>query len=1027
MAYFTDIGNNLGSWINTSSGGEPAGSPYMWVSSGTAYNYKSGTQGYQFEDNSGFYNTGWKQNFNGTFPEKGSIEFSVAMDAGSAPRTTFGIAGYFSDGYGRTALGPRFGTEFLDAGSIWDCWSAGDIGSYFASGTYITFKYVYDFGTYKTDIYKDGIKVVDQGTFGSGTNFYITAGSIDRFRISDSYGNWEYKFRLDDIFINETVSNILLNAAIHCTTQNDCVCNAKIYRNKTNIDFLKISGQNYTTNYSSFRFTKKLSQQSDFECSLVGIYAADKVYVKKGSTVIFYSENPDNLTFKGEVTSIEYLTDYDCVIRGTGKSINISRRNVSPSGTEGKSSFTKTDSDTIINTLLSVNDDASSPYLLTPGQIDDYSKITIRFENEDKLTAMSYVSEQIGLDWWVDNVNDTSDTFNFGLKSITPVMTLYTGGANQNCYKVSFEEDTENLANYVVGLGYGDGINQLSTTYYDASPISTTISGTQIPAYSSDANTNFLYHFENNGTDSGPNGFNLGVSGAVTYISSGNKIGSYSVGEMATGSYFVYTGSPYDGWLYGMASGTFESWVYPSGLSKTNYLTKNAVVDVGAPAKYVFGAYCISGGKVRFFFDDTTPVFYINSTNTIPVHQWSHIATSWNVENNEARIYINGELDSIHNGSFYIGSVAPTSRRIGGFAGYLDEMRLSNSVRTSFNAGGPFITESQTYIPALNVSSFSPVGSLNIGNEIIYYTNTGTNSFEGCTRGAGSSTAKTHPIKALIYKYVSSGAFWADKTASESGSSIYEHGIRTIKLEDKTIDSDLQLQLNASNYLTGHKNEIIRMTVEVADVRTTLSTVDVGDWVTVDDTDINLDGDYKVVGIEMTYAEDGEQLFLELSNRKSVLLEELFRTKRNQNAQSNYAQGSTNVFQIGPYSDNAVGGTTGFDNPLNLRFYIPSDAKNLSTNNIVKLNWKQTDFESTVSGATPTLYSYTTDNVPVYIKVDGTDRTTALGGPWSGTEVTDLNIASYITLGGYHTVQLSPSGTSPRKITVDGWAQVYIK
>ena len=1017
--YFSDVGTQLGSWIDNGwFNGEPIGSPYEWITSGTQYNYGYGTQGYQFEDNTPWA-TSWKQNFSGTFPSRGVAEFSVATDSGSAGNLIVNPAGYSVSGN----LSMPFGPKFTTAGSIQE-WGASDtyIGSYYSSGTYVRFKYVYDFDARKFDVYKDGVKVLDQQTI-LGT---LEAKDVNAVNVYVHTAAWQGKFQLDDFLIYGTVSNKLLNAAIHVTTQNDLVCNARIYVEKEGTDYIIINGTNYTSYWDSFNIIKKLSQASSFTCKLSAIEASDKLNVKEGSEILFYSENTDDLIFKGKITNVIYKTGYDCEISGNGMEVLLFNRNVYPRNTENKSYFNNVDSDTIVTSLCSINDDGASPFILTVGQNDSYPNISIRFDEGEKLSALSAISENTGLDWWISHPVDTQNNFNIGLKSTTPLMTFYTGGVNQNCWRVNYEKDIGHLANYVVGLGYGDGINQLSTTFYDASATSTTISGTTIPAYASDANTNFLYHFENNGTDSGPSGMDLGVSGAVTYISSGNKIGSYSVGEMATGSCFVYTGSPYDGWLWDMPSGTFEGWVYPSG-------TKGVMAKTDTPSIYVFDAVVLGGGKAFFGFRRSSPGYstdvFAYSTNDVPANEWSHLAVSWNVENNEARIYLNGELDSVHSGSFYISDASTINQRqIGPFSGYLDEMRLSSNIKTSFNGGGPFITATQDYIPVSGTTGFSNTGSLNIGNELIYYTSTGTNSFEGCTRGANSTTATTHPIKCLTYKYVDSETFWANHLLSESGSSVYTNELKTKKLENKEINSINGLQTYTSNYLTTHKDGIIRMTIDVGDVRTVYSTVTIGDWVTVTDTDTDLNTDFKIVGMEISNdPSEGEKLYLELSNRRSVLLESLMDNKKDITAEGTYAQGSTNVFQIGPFSDNAVGGTTGFENPLYLRFYIPSDAKNISENNIIKLNWIQSNFESTVSGTTPSIYSYATDNVPVSIKVDGTDRTTALGGPWSGTQVSDLNIASYITLGGYHTVQLSPSGTSPRKMTVDGWAQVYIK
>ena len=822
-------------------------------------------------------------------------------------------------------------------------------------------------------------------------------------------------------YIKEFYSENLINANIKAPYSGDNNLNARINIEKEGTAWTMIDGQDFSDRYMRIRTVKKLSQLSQFECELTGIEEEDKAYIQKGKTVYFYFDNQNNLMLKGEIATVEYQTEFDCKITGYGTAKNLQGRKVNPRNVEGKSIFTRVNSDTIVSTLCSFNDDAASPFILSVGQNDSVPGITIRFDEEDKLRAVASTADSANLDWWMTHIGDAQDVINVGLRDTTSKMTFYTAGANQNAYGVSYEEDIENLANYVVAIGKGDGVNQYSTTYYDASPTWTEVSGTEISAYSSDSNTVALYHFENNGLDSGPSGHDLSTSGTPTYISSGAVIGNYSANSQPSLTYYHYAGSPNTTWFTNMPSGTFEFWAYP--ISGNNVGTV-ALISSGAQNHTMFHLTEVFSAGKRNLFAVFQKGGVLDAVNSFKEEQWNHFALTWDLGSMEARMYFNGILDSVHAGSFYIEDITPSKLRLGVWSAYIDEMRLSNSVRTSFTTDATNITETQNTVPVSGTSGFSSPGTINIGNEQIIYSGTDATKFNDCTRGANSTTAITHPIGALTFKYISSGTFWADNTLSESGSSIYSNGLKFKKIDARDSNDINAIQTNASNYLKENRTLSKRIIIEVGDMRDVYDAVEVGEWVTVVDADTGLNEDYKVVGMETNISyEDGEKMYLELVKTKKILLEDLMQSVKDVSVLNAYSQGSTSTPSIGPQEGNTEGGTTGFDNPLSMKFYIPSDAEKI---NKVKLSWNQSDFQGTTSGTSSTIYTQSGALQEVNIKVDGTDRTSALGGPWSGNSVSDLDVSSYITLGGYHTIDLCTSGTSVRRISANGWAQVYV-
>jgi hypothetical protein len=197
----------------------------------------------------------------------------------------------------------------------------------------------------------------------------------------------------------------------------------------------------------------------------------------------------------------------------------------------------------------------------------------------------------------------------------------------------------------------------ISAYYYDGSP-----TGTAFPSATPS------YSF-----GSGPNGLNQELT---LYPPTGTPVGS--------ATYFSYPG----GQLLSQANGTIEFWVYIPSFSKGVSL-----VDQGqyynAAYGWTFNMGVDSTGKLNA---EAWAAFSMNSgTTLVPPNTWTHVAATWG--SNGAKLYINGvQVGSSANtgmpASGYSGSVLI---RLGTYAVSgvgIDELRISNIQRTSFNATG---------------------------------------------------------------------------------------------------------------------------------------------------------------------------------------------------------------------------------------------------------------------------------------------------------------------------------------------------
>jgi hypothetical protein len=127
---------------------------------------------------------------------------------------------------------------------------------------------------------------------------------------------------------------------------------------------------------------------------------------------------------------------------------------------------------------------------------------------------------------------------------------------------------------------------------------------------------------------------------------------------------------------------TMEAWVYPTGSTFSRIIyaqlnTNNFASMTMGGGRYIY-LYVIRGGTT----------FSAVTTNTIPLNQWTHVATKWTAATNTIEVYFNGVLQpSVFGGGSSIGTTTSLviGSRPGGaqyFPGILDEIRIWNTART---------------------------------------------------------------------------------------------------------------------------------------------------------------------------------------------------------------------------------------------------------------------------------------------------------------------------------------------------------
>ncbi len=112
------------------------------------------------------------------------------------------------------------------------------------------------------------------------------------------------------------------------------------------------------------------------------------------------------------------------------------------------------------------------------------------------------------------------------------------------------------------------------------------------------------------------------------------------------------------------------------------------------------------------------------------------------------------------------------------------------------------------------------------------------------------------------------------------------------------------------------KSPIVRIKIE-SDEPIEDTSLNIGDNVTVTDSEADISGTYRIVGQEFEDNYGFLKLTTEVSNRSLEFIEQMNKARQDADAMAKYMQGATNIY--------AIAETENLDNthPLDLTFYVP--------------------------------------------------------------------------------------------------------
>ena len=157
------------------------------------------------------------------------------------------------------------------------------------------------------------------------------------------------------------------------------------------------------------------------------------------------------------------------------------------------------------------------------------------------------------------------------------------------------------------------------------------------------------------------------------------------------------------------------------------------------------------------------------------------------------------------------------------------------------------------------------------------------------------------------------------QNTAQAGSSIEDKGVKQLRETDKTIQNLRTLEQVADKELRNRYREVKSVRVQPSDPRTG-NDVELGDEVKiVDDLGSDLDGIFRVVGIDYNRRGGGESTTFVCANRPRRLVERLSEIERDRNTLNAHMQGATNF--NGEHFENNCDET----HPLENKVFVPDD------------------------------------------------------------------------------------------------------
>lgn len=670
-----------------------------------------------------------------------------------------------------------------------------------------------------------------------------------------------------------------------------------------------VNGSDYTNYLVSYEIIERLNELYEFTVNLADIPQSD-TNVRTNNIVKIRIDG--SVIFKGRIERPEYTSSTNVKISGYNMGVKLLNRkmdryqatNRNPTGS----------SPSIFTDIISENQNGTGSNIMNIGTNTAYGDvISFRVEYDNRLRAVAGLANALGWDWWVDWDGSDNDQINIG---------AIKGSASS----VQTFSVFSTLGSSSVTEAHGVSLSM----YYG---LSSNKRGAKITVGNADVTLQTITK-------------SASCNSSTAYLTNSSLVTLASAAFSGTNATFSYTLS---------ANTSYYLLVDSGGADFTSvYYNPVSYPISGTTLNWVAG---YNGGDNNSIYA-ITQVTVLSTVSLTPNCKISSRET---------------DQQSLVNWITVLG--------------YGDGI---NQLSTDFFAASPVyttissnVTASAATINVVSAASFAATGYIKIGTELVYYGGKGATSFTGCVRGvrdfgtgtvAGSvltdatkgwstnawkgmyltiggtdykiisntSTAITvsgsppagsqsyrirnevysHYKGCVVFEYNDGSSTYIPQSP-KTNSSINLYGIHEYRLSKKDVIDLPTLELLGTRYLLDRFVPLERILIEPDRPQDFFTTITIGDTITLNDENTGLSStQYRVVGRRIIFSMEDmtEVLEYEVRDRKVNFVAELGDTKEDTDTLNAYMQGATNIYQVSSYENADT------VHPLNLRFYVPSDA-----------------------------------------------------------------------------------------------------
>jgi len=639
-----------------------------------------------------------------------------------------------------------------------------------------------------------------------------------------------------------------------------------------------INNVDYTRNTLNYEFEETDNEISVFELELVGTTSSERTTDLLQDKVVRI-ESQGKLIFKGIVERPEYATAGEVKLSGYGAGESYCKRiTADVTGSANSLSPPKRPIYENIAFQTIAGEQLANVSQVSLDSIDngaDFGNASIRGDYINSMDFLSNLAISKGAKWWfyygtVSPFNDNFFHVASSRGSISSVKTFSIAGDNQNADLTKNEQDFENLFNSVTILGFGDGINQLSSTNFHATTTRSTLSSN--------------------------------ISAVDTIIplvdaSSFPLAGQVWIGaELVT--YTAKSGNNLTGALRAKKQELIDNFDDNSLQNFSAGWVSGATVTETSNQLQFFSGVAFSHVLVKNNVTAKKETSIFGKTGSVSGVQWS---TGLYQDNNEAiyaEILVKNSGDDVN--SYLVTLIRRTNGNpIVADKNYFYDSTINVSgifVRLKKNVSGYYTADTsvdglnwigrvRSGVADLTVSEVNPMIMVSgvAGTTILI------DDFYGdINLSTIAAYAHSKGIEVYDAQYT--------ETAFQSDSSIDSFGLKAKPFQDKTIRNQDALDRIAQETRIRHSELVDRIEIISSNPYDTARSVFIGDMVTIVDSDAELNANFRVNTKSLKSDEGFEQCVLECSNERLTFTNELKETRKLTEIESRFMQGSTTAF-----------------------------------------------------------------------------------------------------------------------------------